>query len=98
MCAQQDLHIMKFMHLLMIDSDEALLCKTFHFHAVMYNVALAIELRTLCQFFFSFLDGSGHTEAETAAIVYFYLKHISILGVKSDKEVKDKRYVNCFWR
>jgi hypothetical protein len=39
----------------------------------MYNIAQAVERAPFGQFLLGFLDGSGHSEAETAATIYFYL-------------------------
>jgi hypothetical protein len=38
-----------------------------------YNIAQAIERLALCQLFFGFLDGCGHSKAEATAVVYLYL-------------------------
>ena len=73
MGTEQDLDTMKLSHLLMIDGCKSSCMKALHLHAVMHNITQAIEFATLCQFLLRLLDGSGHTEAKTTAIVYLNL-------------------------
>ena len=65
--------IMKLAHFFMIDGGESHTLQPFTLHTVMNNITQAIELCTLCQFFFCLFYGSGNTKAETAAAIYFYL-------------------------
>lgn len=44
-----------------------------HLFTVVDNVTEAIEAVPFCQFFFCFTDGCCHAEAESRAIVYFYV-------------------------
>ena len=73
MGTQQHFHPMQTGKLLMVDGDETLRGQTFHLHTVVYDVAQTIERFALGKLFFGFLDGCGHAEAETTAVVYFYL-------------------------
>ena len=69
---------MQVAHTVVVDGDESHLAQPFTLHTIVHNIAQAIECLALCQLFFGFFDGCGHSEAETAAVVYFYL-HI-LLG------------------
>ena len=86
---------MEVAELVMIDRDQPLLRQAFHLHAVMHDVAQTLKFRTFCQFFLGFFDGSGHTEAEATAIIYLYLKHRLISGVKEVKGVKRAKSVKA---
>ena len=57
----------------MLDGDESHLPEAVTLHTVVYDITQTIEFIAKCQFFFSLLDGGGHTEAEPAPIIYFYL-------------------------
>ena len=72
---QQHLHPVQLFHLLVVDGDEAQLLEPFTFHTVVHYVAQAVECLSCCQFLFRFLYGSGHSEAESAAVVNLYLYH-----------------------
>ena len=71
--AQQYLDIMQLFHVFVVDGDKPQVAEPVTFHSVVHDVAQAIERVALCQFFFGFLDGGGHAEAEAAAAVDFYL-------------------------
>ena len=75
MSAQQHLHIVKLAHLLVVDGDESHLAQTIALHAVMHDIAKAIEGAPLCQLFLGFLDGGGYSEAEATAFIDFNLYH-----------------------
>ena len=79
MSAQQHLHIVKLAHLLVVDGDESHLAQTIALHAVMHDIAKAIEGAPLCQLFLGFLDGGGYSEAEATAFIDFNLYHSHIL-------------------
>ena len=70
--AQQHFHIVQLFHLLVVDGDEAQLRQALALHAVVHNVAQAVELVALGQFLFGLADGSGHAETETTAAVNLY--------------------------
>jgi hypothetical protein len=70
---QQHGDVMQPGQLLMIDGDESVLVQSLHFHAVVHDVAETVEPLPGSELFFSFFDGSGYAEAETAATIYFYL-------------------------
>ena len=74
---QQHLHIVEVAHVIMVDGDESHFPETITLHTVVHDIAEAVECLTLCQFFLGFLDGGGHTKAETTAVVNFDLNHIS---------------------
>ena len=59
----------------MVDGHQPVGMQAFHLHAVVHNIAKTIERATVGKLFLSLLYGSGHAKAETAAVVYFYLKH-----------------------
>ena len=73
MGTKQYLHAMQLLHLLVVDGDESCFMQSFHLHTVMHDISQAVEFTAFLQLFFSFLDGSGHTKAETTAVIYFYL-------------------------
>ena len=54
--------------------DEAVVVEPLHLHAIVNNVAEAVERLARCQFLFRFADGSGHAEAKAAAGIYFYFE------------------------
>ena len=70
MSAQQDLDIVEPCHLLMVDGDEPHLAQTVTLHAIMHDIAEAVEGVALGQLLLSLLDGRGDAEAEAAAVVY----------------------------
>ena len=72
MSTQQHLDAMQLAHLLVVDGGKAVLVQTLHLHAIVYNVAKAIELGTVGKLFLGLLYGCGYTEAESTALVYFY--------------------------
>ena len=73
MGTQQYFDIVQTCHLVVVYGDEPHLTQTVAFHTIMYNIAQAVERAPFGQFLLGFLDGSGHSEAETAATIYFYL-------------------------
>ena len=75
MGAQQDLDVVELAQVVVVDGDEAHLAQALALHAVVHDIAEAVERLALCQFFLSFLDGGGHAEAEAAAFINFYLYH-----------------------
>ena len=75
MCTQQHLDIVEFTHLVVIDGDKSHLTKTLTLHAVMNDIAKAVEGLALSKLCLGFLDGSRHAEAEATAFIYFYLNH-----------------------
>ena len=74
-CAEQHLHIMQMAQLLMVDGNESHPFQPLTLHAVVHDVTQTVERGALGQFLLGLADGSGHSEAETTAIVYFYLQH-----------------------
>ena len=74
MGTEQHLDVMELFQLLMVDGDEAVVVESFHLHAIVNDVAEAVERLACCQFFFRFADGSGHAEAKAAAGIYFYFE------------------------
>ena len=75
MSPEQHFHVMQLFEVFVVDGDKSLAVQTLHLHPVVHNVAQAIKCLACGQFFFSFLDGSGHAKAETTATVYLYLYH-----------------------
>ena len=71
--AQQHFRIVQLIHIFMVDGYEPQIVEPFAFHAVVHDVAEAIERVALCQFFFCLPDGGGHAETEAATTVDFYL-------------------------
>ena len=69
---------MKFLHILVVDGDQPHGAEPFTLHTVVHDITQTIEPGTLGQLFFGFLDGGGHSEAETAAFIYFYLNHYTL--------------------
>ena len=47
--------------------------QAFTLTAVVNDVAEAIKALAMCQLFLGLTDGRGHAEAETTAVIYFYL-------------------------
>ena len=81
MGAQQHLDIMKAGKIVVIDSDEPHLLQALTLHTVMYDITQAVESVAPCQFFFSFLDSSGHSETETTAVIDFnFHEHYDFLS------------------
>lgn len=78
MGTKQYLHAMQLLHLLVVDGDESCFMQSFHLHTVMHDISQAVEFTAFLQLFFSFLDGSGHAEAETTAVIYFYLHFFNL--------------------
>mgnify|MGYP007070224369 CR=1 FL=1 len=72
--AQQHLGIVQPAQVVVVDGDESHVAQPFALHAVVHDVAQAIECIALGQFLLSFLDGSGHSETEAAADVDFYFQ------------------------
>ena len=66
---------MQLTHLVVIDGNESHLTQTLTLHTIVNNIAEAIELIALGQLFLCFLDGGGHSETETTAVVDFNLQH-----------------------
>ena len=81
--AQQYLGVVQPAQVFVVYGHEAHPAQPLALHAVVYYVAEAIERLATGQLFLGFLYGSGHAEAKSAAIVYFYL-HLSyvVLVVK----------------
>ena len=73
MSPEQHFHATEISHVIMIDGDEPEALEALTFHSVMNDVAEAVESLARGKLFFGFLDGSGYSEAETTAVVYFYL-------------------------
>ena len=71
--SQEHLDVVELAHLVVVDGDESELCQAVALHAVVHNVAQAVELVALGQFFLCLADGCRHTEAKSAAAVYLYL-------------------------
>lgn len=76
MGAEQHFHVVEFAEFFMIHCDESLVAQAFHFSGIVYNVAEAIEHARAFEFFLGFSDGSGHSEAESAAAVDFDISHV----------------------
>ena len=72
---QQHLHVVELAQVVVVDGDQTHLPKALTLHAVVNDIAKTVEGLSLCQFFLGFLDGGGHSEAETTAFIYFYLNH-----------------------
>ena len=53
----------------MVDGNESQLAQPFTLHAVVHDVAQAVERSPLLQLLFSFLDGRGHAKTEATAVV-----------------------------
>ena len=75
MSTKENLYVMQLAHLVVIDGNESHLTQALALHTIMNNIAEAIELIALGQLFLCFLDGGGHSEAETTAVVDFNLQH-----------------------
>ena len=72
---QQHLHIMQLAHIVVVDRDQSHLAQAFALHTIVDDITETIEGLALCKFLLSFLNGGGHTEAETTAFIDFYLYH-----------------------
>ena len=57
----------------MVYGDESAGVEAFYFHSVVDDVSETVECASLLEFFFGFFDGGGYAEAESAAVVDFYL-------------------------
>ena len=75
MSTKKYLYVMQLAHLVVVDGDEPHLTQALALHTIMNNIAEAIELIALGQLFLCFLDGGGHSEAETTAVVDLNLQH-----------------------
>ena len=75
MSTKKYLYVMQLAHLVVVDGDEPHLTQALALHTIMNNIAEAIELIALGQLFLCFLDGGGHSETETTAVVDFNLQH-----------------------
>ena len=64
MSTEQYLDVMKTGKFFVVDGDKSHLLETLAFLAIVHDVTQAIERIALCQFFFRFLDGGGHSETE----------------------------------
>ena len=60
----------------MVNGDKSHLTEALALHAVVHDIAEAVERLALRQFFLGLSDGSGHSEAEAATLIDFYLDHI----------------------
>ena len=69
MGTQQHLDIVQLAHLLVVDGDETHVAQALALHAVMDDVAKAIEGAATGELLLGLLYGGGHAEAETAAVV-----------------------------
>lgn len=76
--AQQHLDTVQPPQVVVVDGHQPHLLQAVALHAVMHNVAQAVERVALGQLFLGLLDGRGHAEAEAAAVVNLYLKHGSV--------------------
>ena len=75
MGTEKHFHIVELLHLLMVDGDEPHLAQAFALHAVVDDIAETVKGLALGKFFLGFLDGSGHSKAEAAAVVDLNLDH-----------------------
>ena len=75
MCPQQHLCSVQLLQVVVVDGDESLLVQALHLHAVVHDVTQTIERRTQPQFLLCLLDGGGHTETESTAVVNLNLNH-----------------------
>lgn len=73
--SQQYFHVVQLFELLVVYGDEPFGFESFHFVAVVYDVAEAVEPSGAVEFFFGFADSRDYTEAETRMFVYFYACH-----------------------
>ena len=73
MCAQQHLDIVQLGHFVVIDGYQSHVTQAFALHAVMHDIAQAIELIATGQFLLGLLYGRGHAKAEATAAVNLYL-------------------------
>ena len=78
---QQHLDVVQPGHLSVVDGDEPHLAQALTLHAVVHDVAQAVERTPLGQLLLGFLNGSSHAEAEAAAVVYLYLELLMIHAV-----------------
>jgi hypothetical protein len=62
-----------------VDRDEPHLAEPFALHAVVYDIAEAVEGGALGQLLLGFLDSSGNAEAKATAFIYFNLNHNTLL-------------------
>ena len=58
---------------MVVYGDESAGVEAYYFHSVVYDVSETVECASLLEFFFGFFDGGGYAEAESAAVVDFYL-------------------------
>ena len=73
--AEEHLDVVEFAEFVMVDGDESHFTEAFALHAVVYDVAEAVECTAVGQFFFGLGDGGGHPEAEATAVIDFDLNH-----------------------
>ena len=82
MSTQQHLDIVQLSQFVVVDGNKSHLTQAFALHAVVYDVAQAIQSITLGQLLLSFLYRSSHSKTETTATIYFNTKHSSIVQNK----------------
>ena len=76
MGAQKHFHVMEFTQVSVVDGNESQIFQTLALHAVVDDVAQAVEsLITRAKFFLGFLYGSSDPEAEATTFVDFNLNH-----------------------
>lgn len=70
MRTEQHLHILQFFHVVMVDGDKPLVVQALHLHAVMDDVAKAIEARALGKLLLRLTYCGSDSEAEATTLVY----------------------------
>jgi hypothetical protein len=83
MGTQKHLHIVQMLQIVVIDSDESHALKSLTLHPVVHDITQTVESGSLRQFFLGFADGSGHTETESTAAIYFYLHFLGRINFQS---------------
>lgn len=71
MSTKQHFGILKIAELVVVDCCQSPLIKAFHLYPIVNDVAKAIEGARLFELLLCFLYGSGHSKAETAALINF---------------------------
>lgn len=84
MGTKQHLRIMETTKLIMVDGYQSHALEPLTFHTVVNDVTKAIELCAVGKLFLCLLYSCCHSEAETTAVVYLYLKHCFISNIIGD--------------
>ena len=83
-CSQEHLRIVQLVEVVVVDGDKPHLPQALALHAVVNDVAQAVESAALREFLLGLADGGGDAEAEATTAVDFYL-HVAYFLLSSSK-------------